>query len=86
MKHLFGFLAAACVIAASYGLMASLQAQPNLDDIFIAEDTDGFDPGLPVGAQFPPIRALYQGREIASIDQFIGEKGAVFLANRSVDW
>jgi hypothetical protein len=43
-------------------------------------------PSLPVGAQIPPIRALYQGEEITDIDQFIRDKGAVFLANRSVDW
>jgi hypothetical protein len=48
--------------------------------------TDSFDPGLPNGAEFPPIRALYQGEEITDIDQFIRDKGAVFLANRSVDW
>ena len=45
-----------------------------------------FSPGLPVGAQFPSIRALYQGREINSIGQFMGERGAVFVAVRSADW
>ena len=59
---------------------------PNPDDVFISEDTDSFDPGLPIGAEFPPIRALYQAREITDIDQFIRDKGAVFLVNRSVDW
>lgn len=59
---------------------------PNPDDVFIAADTDDFDPGLPIGADFPPIRALYQGQVITDIDQFIRDKGAVFIANRSVDW
>lgn len=79
----------AIAIAGGYAVIAPLLAQQrasNFDDIFIAEDTDSFDPGLPVGAQFPPIRALYQGREITEIDQFVGDKGAVFIANRSVDW
>ncbi len=80
----------AIAIAGSFAFISPLlaqQGQPrNFDDIFIAEDSDSFDPGLPVGAQFPPIRALYQGREITEIDEFVRDKGAVFIANRSVDW
>ncbi len=80
----------AIAIAGGYAFMDPLLAQQaqtrNFDNIFIAEDTDAFDPGLPVGAQFPPIRALYQGREITEIDEFVRDKGAVFIANRSVDW
>lgn len=76
--------------AGSHLLLNSLSAQPrpgpNPDDVFVSEDTDSFDPGLAIGAQFPPIRALYQGQEIDNIDQFIRDKGAVFLVNRSVDW
>ncbi len=74
---------------AAAGLLASmqpLQAQPNLDNMFLDADTDQFDPGLPRGAQFPAIRAIYEGQEIDNIEQFFGDKGAVFLANRSVDW
>ena len=67
------------------------QASENVEpmvpaNMFISNDTDDFDPGLPIGAQFPAIHALYQGDEIAEIDQFIRDKGAVFLAIRSVDW
>jgi hypothetical protein len=29
---------------------------------------------------------MYEGEEIMNIDQFILDKGAIFLANRSVDW
>ena len=41
---------------------------------------------LALGAQFPAIRAIYEGQEINDIEQFFGDKGAVFLAMRSVDW
>ncbi len=85
MKWILSFL-----IAGGYVFVDPLlaqQGQPPLgDDMFIPQDTDSFDPGLPVGAQFPPIRALYLGREITEIDQFVRDKGVVFLANRSVDW
>ena len=33
--------------------MQPLQAQPNLDDMFLNEDSDSFDPGLPIGTDFP---------------------------------
>jgi hypothetical protein len=66
--------------------MQPLQAQPNLDNMFLEADADQFDPGLPIGAQFPVIRAIYDGQEINNIEQFFGDKGAVFIANRSVDW
>ncbi|MFK8048096.1 MAG: hypothetical protein AB8B81_06670 [Halioglobus sp.] len=56
------------------------------DDIFIAADTDVFDPGLPVGDTFPSIRAVYEGNEISSIDSFVYDKGMIFIANRSADW
>ena len=55
-------------------------------NMFLTADNDGFDPGPPIGARFPAIHALYQGQEITAIDQFIGDKGAVFIAVRSVDW
>jgi peroxiredoxin len=59
---------------------------PNLEEMFLSADTDAFDPGLPMGAEFPAIRALYQGEEISGIDAFMGEKGLAFFAVRSVDW
>ncbi len=55
-------------------------------EMFVSDDTDSFDPGLPIRARFPAIRALYHGREITEVDQFIRDKGAIFIANRSVDW
>ena len=55
-------------------------------DMFTTEITDDFNPGLQVGDQFPAIRAMYEGEEITTIDRFIRDKGAIFIANRSVDW
>lgn len=88
MKKNWRYLAAGMALMAALAQAWSpqLMAQPNLDEMFIAEDTDGFDPGLAIGDQFPPIRALYEGEEISSIDGFIGENGAIFIANRSADW
>ncbi len=55
-------------------------------DMFIAGDTDAFDPGLAVGADFPPILASMDGNTITDVSQYSGPKGLVFVANRSVDW
>ena len=88
MKTLLSRSSIACAVAA-VGLIAVLHtslAQRGAGDIFVPADTDSFDPGLPIGADFPSIRALYQGSEITRIDQFIRDKGAVFIASRSVDW
>lgn len=77
------------VVAGSLVLLSQADAQrppPNPDDVFIDADTDSFDPGLPIGTQFPEIRALYQGQEVNDLDGFIRDKGAVFLAQRSADW
>ena len=68
------------------GKVAGLLADTVTSGMFVAEDPDAFSPGLPVGARFPAIRALYQGEEITGIDQFMGERGAVFVAVRSADW
>ena len=55
-------------------------------NMFISEVTHDFNPGLPIGAQFPAIRALFEGEEIMAIDPFIRDRGAIFIAARSVDW
>lgn len=55
-------------------------------DMFIAGDTDAFDPGVAAGEPFPAIRAVYQGREITSTERFAGDKGMLFIANRSASW
>lgn len=85
-------IAVACLVVAAIGIYLFRESIFNAieplvtSSMFVSEDTDSFDPGLPIGAQFPAIRALYQGREITGVDQFIRDKGAIFLANRSVDW
>jgi hypothetical protein len=55
-------------------------------DMFVAADDDAFDPGVAVGVGLPPLRAVVDGREIASIAEFAGARGTVLIANRSVDW
>jgi len=55
-------------------------------NMFVSEVTDTFNPGLQIGAQFPAIRVLYQGEEITTVDRFIHDRGAIFIAARSVDW
>jgi hypothetical protein len=81
-----GFPAIWLTVSGLVAFLPSLHAQPSPDEIFLGEDTDSFDPGLPIGAQFAEIRAIYQGREINGIDQFFGERGLAFFALRSVDW
>ncbi|MFT4823912.1 MAG: hypothetical protein ACJAUG_002651 [Halioglobus sp.] len=56
------------------------------EEMFIAGDTDSFDPGLAIGGNFPAIKAVYQGREITSINEFISDTGMIFITNRSADW
>lgn len=55
-------------------------------DMFVASDNDAFDPGLAVGATFPPILASLDGATITDVSQYSGPNGLVFIANRSVDW
>ena len=55
-------------------------------DMFVPADTDSFNPGLAVGQTFPGIKAYYRGQEINGVDDFIHDKGMVFIANRSADW
>ena len=59
---------------------------PNLENMFLDADTDTFDPGLPIGAAFPAIRARFQGQEITNLDQFQGDRGIALFALRSADW
>ncbi len=55
-------------------------------DMFVASDDDAFDPGVAIGEQLPPILARIDGREVTSVDEFMGTRGMVFVTNRSVDW
>jgi peroxiredoxin len=62
----------------AYGLLTQ--------DMFVARDTDDFDPGPALGSRFPGLRASYQGRDITLIEEFAGRNGTVFIASRSLDW
>lgn len=86
MKPLPSVLLAGIAAAGLLAFSGSVLAQPNLDNMFLDEDTDDFDPGLPIGADFPAIRAIYDGREITNLDEFMGERGVAFFALRSADW
>jgi len=91
MRKLSNFLTTgfAVMVGCLFTFSSLLLAQgmgPNLENMFLNEDTDNFDPGVPVGIQFPMIRARYEGEEITSIDKFHGDKGLIFLAVRSADW
>ncbi len=55
-------------------------------DMFVARDTDAFDPGPALGSRFPGLRASYQGRDVTLIEEFAGRNGTVFIASRSLDW
>jgi peroxiredoxin len=55
-------------------------------DMFVAGDSDDFDPGPALGSRFPGLRATYQGRDITLIEEFAGENGTLFIASRSLDW
>lgn len=77
----------AIAVAAGHAFVTELAAQPrDLGNIFLSEDNDSFDPGLPIGAAFPDIRALHQGQEITTVDEFMGDRGLAFFAVRSADW
>ena len=57
-----------------------------LADMFVARDTDSYDPGVAVGEVFPAIRARYQDREITDVGEVKGPRGLVIYVNRSADW
>lgn len=56
------------------------------EDMFVAGDSDRFDPGPAIGSRFPGLRATYRGREITLIEEFAGRNGTLFIASRSLDW
>ena len=56
------------------------------ESMFVAADTDQFDPGPAIGSHFPGVRASFEGRVITLIDEFAGKNGTVLVASRSLDW
>lgn len=91
MKKFFTLFGSLVLVAAGAGFLfrGELWAAAQeliTKDMYVSADTDSFDPGLPVGAKFPTVRALHDGSEINDIEPLIGAKGMVFVANRSADW
>jgi len=72
--------------AASDTAAAADAMEDRFANMFVSEVSHTFDPGLRIGDRFPAIRARFQGEEITGIDRFIRDKGAIFIAARSVDW
>lgn len=80
---------AVVLLAAGYAFKDELKESAldkMLSDMYVPEDNDEFDPGMVVENQFPTIKAIHNGQEIAQVDEFIKDKGMIFIANRSVDW
>jgi hypothetical protein len=54
--------------------------------MFVTNDRDAFDPGLPIGARFPSLSARLNVIPVSDISRLMGDKGMIFIAVRSVDW
>ncbi len=91
MKKLLIGLFSVVVIAAGAGylfrepLWVAVQ-EAMTEDMFVAADSDDFDVGSEIGQTFPSVKAMYRGQVLTDISQFIGDKGMVFIANRSASW
>lgn len=55
-------------------------------DMFVAFDSDAFDPGPAIGSAFPGVNATWQGQEVRRLEAFAGTRGTVFVATRSAEW
>jgi len=55
-------------------------------NMFVARDSDSYDPGIAMGEPFPPIRARFGNRVVSDMGSFVGKRGMVVYVNRSVDW
>ncbi len=89
-KVLLITLASVAVIAVSLFVfrepLLDMAAEKLTEDMFVSSYEGSFDPGLPVGEQFPEIEARYQGETITEVSRFAGSNGLVFFANRSAEW
>jgi hypothetical protein len=91
MKKVFLTLSCILLVTAAGGYLFKEPLLETLktaitSDMYIATDSDSFDPGITVGQQFPPIKAIYQGQQITDTRDFVHDKGMIFIANRSADW
>ena len=55
-------------------------------DMFVASDTDDFNPGTKIGEKFPAISATFNDATVTSLTQFAGSRGTVFIVSRSLVW
>ena len=89
-KDVLGVIGALLLLAVSLfafqGEILKVLLENRTGEMFVAADRDSFDPGPAVGQKLPTIRATYQGRVVTDLAGFSGERGLVFIANRSVDW
>ncbi len=55
-------------------------------DMFVATDSDDFDPGPAIGSHFPGVTASWRGGDVRLLNRFAGPRGTAFVAIRSVSW
>ena len=79
-------LVAAFVLLIASTCAFAADPDPRSADMFVATDDDAFDPGLAVGSTFPAIDALDRDQPVSSIRPYLGERGLLFFANRSISW
>ena len=89
-KVLIGILAVIVVAAAALYTFREPLKEVAIErmtaHMFVSRDTDAYDPGLAVGQPFPTIRARFEDREVTELGSFMGKRGMVVYAVRSVDW
>lgn len=88
-KVLIGAVAVVALLAAAGFLLRDnvpdLMVWALTDDMFLAADTDAFDPGFD-GPDFPAVHVAYRGEVLSKLTQFSGQRGLVVLFSRSVVW
>jgi hypothetical protein len=89
-RILIGILAVIVVAAAGLytfrGPLMEVAIERMTAHMFVSRDTDTYDPGVAVGQPFPAIRARFDDRELTGLGSFMGKRGLVVYAIRSVDW
>ena len=91
MKNTLKIVAALLLIAFALGYLfreplKEMAFARLTQDMFVASDSDDFDPGPAVGSHFPGLQATYKGSTITLIEEFAGVNGTAFIASRSFDW
>jgi hypothetical protein len=91
MKKILIWIVAVIVVAAAglYTFREPLQEvaiERMTANMFVSRDSDAYDPGPAVGQPFPAILARFEDREVTGVGSFMGTRGMVVYAVRSVDW